>query len=85
MCLAAYLTGSSMAQYVDFFRDHYPLCVVIIWMFSLAELASNQNSEEKLNHEAEELEKRLSMLSHGSSTGRIIYSSYLMWSHSMWD
>ncbi|XP_069581962.1 protein Dok-7-like [Brachyistius frenatus] len=29
---------------------------------------SQTNSEEKLNHEARELEKRLSMLSHGSST-----------------
>ncbi|XP_061566187.1 uncharacterized protein LOC133420508 [Cololabis saira] len=36
----------------------------------LPELSSSQaSSEEKLNHEAEELEKRLSMLSHGSSTG----------------
>uniref|UniRef100_A0A7N6AA59 Docking protein 7 n=1 Tax=Anabas testudineus TaxID=64144 RepID=A0A7N6AA59_ANATE len=31
--------------------------------------ASQTNSEEKLNHEAQELEKRLSMLSHRSSTG----------------
>ncbi|XP_028285593.1 protein Dok-7-like [Parambassis ranga] len=30
--------------------------------------ASQTSSEEKLNHEAQELEKRLSMLSHGSST-----------------
>ncbi|XP_061566188.1 uncharacterized protein LOC133420509 [Cololabis saira] len=37
----------------------------------MGELSSSQaSSEEKLNHEAEELEKRLSMLSHGSSTGR---------------
>lgn len=35
----------------------------------LPDLSLNQiNSEEKLNHEAEELEKRLSMLSHRSST-----------------
>ncbi|KAM9717914.1 protein Dok-7-like isoform 1-T1 [Menidia menidia] len=34
----------------------------------LPELASSQNSEERLEHEAQELEKRLSMLSHGSST-----------------
>lgn len=32
--------------------------------------ASQTNSEERLNHEAQELEKRLSMLSHRSSTGR---------------
>lgn len=31
--------------------------------------ASQSNSEERLNHEAQELEKRLSMLSHRSSTG----------------
>lgn len=35
----------------------------------LPDLSSNQtNTEEKLNHEAEELEKRLSMLSHRNST-----------------
>lgn len=33
--------------------------------------ASQMNSEEKLNHEAQELEKRLSMLSHRSSTGTV--------------
>lgn len=32
--------------------------------------ASQTSSEERLNHEAQELEKRLSMLSHRSSTGR---------------
>lgn len=31
---------------------------------------SQTTSEEKLNLEAQELEKRLSMLSHGSGTGR---------------
>ncbi|KAM4537439.1 protein Dok-7-like isoform 3-T3 [Odontesthes bonariensis] len=39
----------------------------------LPELTSKQNSEEKLNHEAQELEKRLSMLSHGSSTASSTY------------
>lgn len=37
-------------------------------MLSPAEPSSSQvNSEEKLNHEAQELEKRLSMLSHRST------------------
>ncbi|XP_071316185.1 protein Dok-7-like isoform X4 [Trachinotus anak] len=35
--------------------------------------ASQTNSEEKLNHEAQELEKRLSMLSHRSSTASSTY------------
>ncbi|XP_072232858.1 protein Dok-7-like isoform X2 [Leuresthes tenuis] len=39
----------------------------------LPELTSNQNSEEKLNHEAQELEKRLSLLSQGSSTASSTY------------
>lgn len=47
-------------------------------MLFFAELSSSQtSSEEKLNHEAEELEKRLSMLSHGSSTGRTYCSKAL--------
>ncbi|XP_047463758.1 protein Dok-7-like isoform X1 [Mugil cephalus] len=35
--------------------------------------ASQTSSEEKLNHDAQELEKRLSMLSHGSSTASSTY------------
>ncbi|XP_041842608.1 protein Dok-7-like isoform X1 [Melanotaenia boesemani] len=35
--------------------------------------SSHANSEEKLDHEAQELEKRLSMLSHGSSTASSTY------------
>ncbi|KAF7665044.1 hypothetical protein LDENG_00157100 [Lucifuga dentata] len=38
--------------------------------------ASQANSEEKLNHETQELEKRLSMLSHRSSTGKASSSTY---------
>lgn len=43
---------------------------VILGVPSLTDPSASQtNSEERLNHEAQELEKRLSMLSHRSSTG----------------
>lgn len=43
-------------------------------------VASQAYSEKRVNHEAQELEKRLNMLSHQSSTGavslRLFYSSH---------
>lgn len=41
-----------------------------LWFFFTDPSGSQTTSEEKLNLEAQELEKRLSMLSHGSGTGR---------------
>lgn len=44
----------------------------MFWVLSLTDPSASQiNSEEKLNHETQELEKRLSMLSHRSSTGTV--------------
>lgn len=43
---------------------------VILGILSQTELSASQtNLEERLDHEAQELEKRLSLLSHQSSTG----------------
>lgn len=41
---------------------------------SLKDPGASQSSEERLIHETLELEKRLSMLSHRSSTGRTSHS-----------
>ncbi|XP_039997373.1 uncharacterized protein LOC120797618 isoform X2 [Xiphias gladius] len=49
-------------------------CGQFCQMLSLTDPSASQtNSEEKLNHEAQELEKRLSMLSHRSSTASSAY------------
>lgn len=45
--------------------------VCSLWFLSPTDPSASQtHSEERLNHEAQELEKRLSMLSHRSSAGR---------------
>lgn len=52
---------------------------VMFQMLSLTDPSASQtNSEEKLNHEAQELEKRLSMLSHRSNTGTVCYCNNML-------
>lgn len=46
---------------------------LFLWSFLTDPSVNPVHSEEKLNHDAQELEKRLSMLSHRNSTSKFKY------------